>query len=176
MKGTINKIDLDSDCVFLFHAVAVFHYVSWWIHARTRFDLPFDLFVFRWGTMCGWPSCQICSGGSSSYSNCCGGMRGPNKCNTCFGKGTNTRTTFVNSFIAVATEAQASEHINQSRDYIHLSHGHSLLHAGPASCWHCLRLCYLPLLLPISVTYQPAWWGESDKPGGMLGLLSEEAC
>ncbi|TNN64226.1 hypothetical protein EYF80_025594 [Liparis tanakae] len=39
--------------------------------------------------------------------------------------GTNIRATFANSFIAAAVEAQASEHINQSGDFIHLSRGHS---------------------------------------------------
>lgn len=88
---------------------------------------------------------------------------GPNKWNTCFGDRTNIQTTFVNSFIAAATEAQASEHINQSRDYIHLSHGHSSLHAGPASCWHCLRLCCLPLLLPILTVLPIRQAGEGKR-------------
>lgn len=56
--------------------------------------------------------------------------------------------------MVAASEAAASEHINQPRDHIHLSPGHSLQHAGATSCWRCRRLCYLPLLLPISVTYQ----------------------
>lgn len=119
--------------------------------------------------------CQICLVASSSYTNC-SRMRETNKCNTCFGDWTNIQTTFVNSFIAAATEAQASEHINQSRDYIHLSYGHSMLRAGPASCWHCLRLCCLPLLLPI-LTVDPSGKlvRESDRFGGMLGFLSVEA-
>ncbi|CAB1425710.1 unnamed protein product [Pleuronectes platessa] len=59
------------------------------------------------------------------------GLGGANKCNTCFGDRTNIQPTSVNSFIAAATEAQAGEHINQSRDFIHLSPGHSSLHAAP---------------------------------------------
>lgn len=84
---------------------------------------------------------------------------------------------FVNSFIAAATEAQASEHINQPRDYIHLSHGHSSLHTGPASCWHCLCLCCLPLLLLILTVLPIRRAGEkATNLEGCWVCCQREAC
>lgn len=83
----------------------------------------------------------------------------------------------VNSFIAAATEAQASEHINQPRDYIHLSHGHSSLHAGAASCWHCLCLCCLPLLLPVLTVLPIRRAGEkATNLEGCWVCCQREAC
>lgn len=183
-KGFINKFDLDFDCSSLFHPVIVFHYRSPHMTdlCMQKVWLDSDSPVYSGeeeclsGIMCGWPSCQICLVGSSSYTNC-SGMRGPNKYNTCFGDRTNIQPTSVNPLIAVAAEAQASEHINQSRDYIHLSHGHSSLHAGPTSCWHCLRLCCLPLLLPILTVLPIRRAGErATNLEGCWLYLPWEAC
>lgn len=113
------------------------------------------------------------------YTNCGGTEREPNKCNTCFGDRTNIQSTFVNSFIAAATAAQASEHINQPGDCIHLPLGHGSPRAGDPRAVGTASACAVPpLLLPVLtvVPVRQAGEGESDKLGGMLGLLSGEAC
>lgn len=84
----------------------------------------------------------------------------------------------MNSFIGAATEARASEHINQSRDYIHLSHGHGSLHAGPRE----LLALPPPVLSPITsahfdcVTYQAGWWGRATNLEGCRVRRQGRAC
>lgn len=159
-KGSINKFDL---AFFCSTPSRVFHYASWWIHARAGFDSP--------------PIHLCILVGNNARLTFMSDMLGRiiRLYKRRWNEGDQTSVTPV-----LETEQISRPLLWTPSSARPLKHGPastlispettSICRMGtarymqdPASCWHCLRLCCLPLLLPILTVSPIRRAGEGER-------------